>query len=98
MSGVALNIEYNPHPIGVRGPFYAGNTNTVAVHEDVSSERAREFAYWLQGFLEVHDVKTISEDQLADIRLHLSGALNVGKSNATFFTQQTFDFNIPVGS
>jgi len=33
--------------------------------------KADNFCYWLQGFMELTDPKTISEEQLDDIKAHL---------------------------
>lgn len=33
---------------------------------------SRDFAYWLQGFLEVSDPKQVTEDQLKVIKNHLN--------------------------
>lgn len=33
---------------------------------------SRDFIYWLQGFFEISDAKTLTEDQVAMIRRHLN--------------------------
>lgn len=36
----------------------------------------RDFIYWLSGFLESSNVKTLSEEQLATVKDHLKLAVN----------------------
>jgi hypothetical protein len=46
----------------------------------------RDFAYWLQGFFEVSNAKTLNEEQVAMIRAHLDTLFH----KVTFTTTTTF--------
>jgi hypothetical protein len=60
----------------------------------------RDFAYWLQGFFEVSNAKTLNEEQVAMIRSHLETVfkkvtLRQGESLAEWAKQVTDAIHTP---